>query len=312
MDAKSLALTALGQVLRAKGYRFVAITPETHGRVVNRKVQTTALESVFGWNLPFDQQALDPELFALLVKAEALEIQEGRLKSSVRFATIADLLFVHSSFPTAERDAVFFGPDTYRFIRALRAPLAGVTASGPRPLRLIDIGCGTGAGGIFAARFLAAPPELILADINWKALAFSAINAVLNDFPSAKTVFSDVLGGIEGDADIIIANPPYLVDEDQRLYRDGGGPLGISLAVRIAEQSLARLKRGGRLVLYSGAPIVGGADPFFESLRPHLQLYGCQYSYEEIDPDVFGEELDKGAYVTADRIAAVVLVAIKG
>jgi len=90
--------------------------------------------------------------------------------------------------------------------------------------------------------------ELVLADINSQALAFSAINAVLNDLPSAKTVFSDVLEEIEGSADIIIANPPYLVDEDRRVYRHGGGELGISLALRIAEQSLARLAPGGKRV----------------------------------------------------------------
>jgi len=309
MDAKSLALIALGRTLQSHGFRFVAITSTTHRRVLDRLAGPTTLESIFGWNRPFQREALDPIIFDLLEKAEALERATGRFKSRVRFATIGDLLFVHSAFPTAEQDAVFFGPDTYRFVRMLRTSLADLAASGP--LRIIDIGCGSGAGGIFAARLLAGPSELILADISPKALAFSAINAVINDLPSAKTVLSDVLGGIEGDADIIVANPPYLVDEDRRLYRHGGGELGISLALRIAEQSLARLAPGGRLILYSGTPIIDGTDPFFESLLPLLQLYARQYSYEEIDPDVFGEELDRHAYANADRIAAVGLTAIK-
>ena len=309
MDAKSLALIALGRTLQSHGFRFVAITPTTHRRVLDRLAGPTTLESIFGWNRPFQREALDPIIFDLLEKAEALERATGRFKSRVRFATIGDLLFVHSAFPTAEQDAVFFGPDTYRFVRMLRTSLADLAASGP--LRIIDIGCGSGAGGIFAARLLAGLSELILADISPKALAFSAINAVINDLPSAKTVLSDVLGGIEGDTDIIVANPPYLVDEDRRLYRHGGGELGISLALRIAEQSLARLAPGGRLILYSGTPIIDGTDPFFESLLPLLQLYARQYSYEEIDPDVFGEELDRHAYANADRIAAVGLTAIK-
>jgi methylase of polypeptide subunit release factors len=309
MDSKSLALIDLGTTLQSYGYRFVAITPTTHRRALNRPAGQITLESIFGWNRPFERDALDPVIFDLLEKAEELEEENGQCKAGVRFATIGNLLFVHSGFPTAERDAVFFGPDTYRFTRALRASLVDIARDGP--LRLIDIGSGSGAGGIFAARLLATRTELILADINRKALAFSAINAVLNDLPSTNTVFSDILDGIEGDADIILANPPYLVDEDRRLYRHGGGQLGISLALRIAEQSLARLVPGGRLILYSGTPIIGGADPFFESLDRLLQLYARQYSYEEIDPDVFGEELDKHAYANADRIAAVVLTAIK-
>lgn len=309
MDSNNLALVSLGRTLRSRGYRFVTVTPATHCRVLDRPAGPTTLESIFGWNRPFQREALDAEILALLEDAEALEEEYDQYRSKVRFATIGDLLFAHSGFPTTEPDAVFFGPDTYRFVRLLHASLADMDVSSP--LRLIDVGSGTGAGGIYAVRLRALPTELILSDINPKALTFSAINAVLNDLPFATTVFSDVLEGVEGAADVIIANPPYLVDEGRRLYRHGGGELGISLALRIAEQGLARLVPGGRLILYGGTPIIGGSDPFFESLRPLLQLHASQYSYEEIDPDVFGDELDRFAYATAERIAAVGLTAIK-
>jgi methylase of polypeptide subunit release factors len=309
MNAKSHALIALGENLRSRGYHFVAVTPATHCRVLDRPATTSTLESIFGWNRPFDRADVDNDIFELLEDAEALEGESGRHKSRVRFATIGELLFVHSGFPTAEQDAVFFGPDTYRFVRLLRVSLADVAAS--KPLRLIDIGSGSGAGGIFAARLLRGRTELLLADINRKALAFGAVNAALNDLPNARAVFSDVLAGIKGDADIIVANPPYLVDEDRRLYRHGGGELGISVALGIAEESLARLRPGGRLILYSGTPIIGGADPLFESLQSLLKLSASHFVYEEIDPDIFGEELDRPAYANADRIAAVGLTVIK-
>lgn len=287
----------------------MTVTPATHYRILNRPEGPTTLESIFGWNRPFKREGLDPEILALLEEAEALEEEYGKCRSTVRFATMGDLLFAHSGFPTTEQDAVFFGPDTYRFARLLHASLTDIDVS--RPLRLIDIGSGTGAGGIYVAHRRAMPTELILSDINPKALFFSEINAVLNDLPFATTVLSDVLEDVVGSSDLIIANPPYLVDEDRRLYRHGGGQLGIGLALRIAEQSLARLAPGGRLILYSGTPIIGGADPFFESLRPLLQLNASQYSYEEIDPDVFGDELGRFAYANAERIAAVGLTAIK-
>jgi methylase of polypeptide subunit release factors len=309
MDAKNVALTVLGEILRSRGYRFVAVTPATHCRVLDRAPLATTLESIFGWNRPFDREALDPEIFDLLEDAEALEGESRRYKSRVRFATIDDLIFAHSAFPTAEQDAVFFGPDTYRFVRLLRESLADVALS--RPVRLIDIGTGSGAGGIAAGRLLGRQVEIVLGDVNRKALAFSAVNAILNDLPGAKTVFSDVLAGIEGPADVILANPPYLVDDDRRLYRHGGGELGISLAVRIVEESLARLSPGGRLILYSGTPIIGGSDPLFEALGSVLKLNASDFSYGEIDPDVFGEELDRQAYAKADRIAAIGLTATK-
>lgn len=305
MDAKNLALTVLGKTLQSRGYRFVAVTPATHCRVLDRPPPASTLESIFGWNRPFDRDALDPEIFDLLDDAEALEGESGRYKSKVRFATVDDLIFAHSGFPTAEPDAVLFGPDTYRFVRLLRASLAVVASGGP--LRLVDIGSGSGAGGIAAARLLGKQTDIVLGDINRKALAFSAVNAVVNDVAAAKTMFSDVLAGIEGPADIIVANVPYLADNGRR----PGGDFGKSLAVRIVQESLERLNRGGRLILYGGTPIIGGADPLFEALRPVLQRCAGNFGYEEIDPDIFGEELDRQAYANADRIAAIGLTAEK-
>jgi methylase of polypeptide subunit release factors len=190
-------------------------------------------------------------------------------------------------------------------VRLLRSSLADLAGHGP--LQLVDVGSGSGAGGIFAARLLGPATRLVLADSNGEALALTAVNAMLNDIPSSQTVLSDVLSGVEDTPDVAIANAPYLIDDGTRLYRHGGGALGISLAVRIAEEALARLAPGGRLVLYSGAPIIAARDPFFESLCPLLHRYAREFSYEEIDPDVFGEELESAPYDQADRIAVVLL-----
>ena len=112
---------------------------------------------------------------------------------------------------------------------------------------------------------------------------------------------SDVLAGVAGPIDAIIANPPYLVDPGARLYRHGGGALGFDLAVRIVREGLARLTPGGQLLLYTGSPVVDGKHPLREALPAPLH-------WEELDPDVFGEELDSPAYAEVDRIAAVLAV----
>jgi hypothetical protein len=130
MDAKNLALTVLGETLQLRGYRFVAVTPATHCRVLDRPPPLATLEAIFGSNRPFDRDALDPEIFDLLEDAEALEGESGRYKSKVRFATVDDLIFAHSGFPTAEPGAVLFGPDTYRFARLVRTALADALRAG--------------------------------------------------------------------------------------------------------------------------------------------------------------------------------------
>ena len=107
MDARCRALIELGRLLQLRRYRFVAVSPSTHNRVLRREAASPTLESVFGWSRPFDLEAIDGDLIKLLEQADALETEAGRYKSKVRFASIDDLLFVHSAFPTTEPDSVF-------------------------------------------------------------------------------------------------------------------------------------------------------------------------------------------------------------
>jgi len=116
-----------------------------------------------------------------------------------------------------------------------------------------------------------------------------------------------LLDSASGEFDLIVANPPYMQDSQQRTYRHGGERLGSELSVRIVEQAMKRLTIGGSLVLYTGSPWVEGVDLFLEHARPLIDKVGYSWSYHEVDPDVFGEELESEIYSRAERIAAVVL-----
>jgi methylase of polypeptide subunit release factors len=202
---------------------------------------------------------------------------------------------------------VFFGPDTYRFARALGQWLAWRAI--PSGARLIDIGCGSGAGGLYAAATLAKfHPEIVLTDINARALRYARVNAAINAISQITTMESDLFARVDGKADLIIANPPYLVDPQARLYRHGGGELGFELSLRIIDEGVERLAPGGGLFLYTGTAVVDGTQKLFEALygRPEGRDYSL--TCEEIDPDVFGEELDSPPYDRADRIAAVAVM----
>src|SRR5690606_39770144 len=50
---------------------------------------------------------------------------------------------------------------------------------------------------------------------------------------------------------------------------------------------------GGALVLYTGTPIMEGRDLFREAVSEALRRFGGTFQYEEVDPDVFGEELER-------------------
>ncbi|MDP2267619.1 MAG: hypothetical protein Q8K46_00475, partial [Deltaproteobacteria bacterium] len=52
-------------------------------------------------------------------------------------------------------------------------------------------------------------------------------------------------------------------------------------------------------------------DTFWESIAAAVQTQNLRCEYAELDPDIFGEELDTPAYSQVDRIAAVALVVTK-
>jgi methylase of polypeptide subunit release factors len=300
MRDSSLALLSLGRALGRAGYRFVTPTPETHRRVIARRDEAHDLRDVFGWSRRFAPELLPAELRALLERAEAAEHDGAWCRSGVRFSTLGGALYVHSAYPTKSADAVFFGPDTYRFC-------AFLARACPAAHYVVDVGCGSGAGGLVAAR-AAGAERCVLADVNDRALALAEINARLQD-RAVSCVASDVLSAVEGTPDLIVANPPYMRDHEARMYRDGGGRFGEALSVRIVRESLARLAPGGTLLLYTGAPIVDGRDVFFEAVAPLLR--DAMHTYEELDPDVFGEELEQPGYELVERIAAVGLKVVK-
>ncbi|MES2954448.1 MAG: class I SAM-dependent methyltransferase [Pseudomonadota bacterium] len=303
------ALKALLQHLREQAYEFTTVTPLTHARVlVNRQgMVATSLRDVFGWSLPFAPPVASDDLFELLLNSGVI-VREGNLyRSRVRVSSFDGDLFVHSAFPTLANDAVFFGPDTCRFLNLIGEHLP-VAAAG-RPLRIADVGCGSGAGGIMAAR-LRVGAQVTLNDINPLALRYAGINAASARVDVALAP-GDALSAVTGDFDVVLSNPPYLEDDAGRAYRHGGGDLGRALSVKIGAQALQRLLPGGRLILYTGVAIVDGVDHFIREMEPFLGQAGCTYTYAEIDPDVFGEELERPVYRQADRIAAVGLVAVK-
>lgn len=303
------ALLELAQLLQVSSYGFTTTTPATHARINARSENAIAkdVRGVFGWSRPFRPEVLPGDAWQLAQRAN-IAIPHGELwKSTLRLSSLQGAFFWHSAYPTIEADSVFFGPDTYRFGSAISA----FFASNTRPIRrAVDVGCGAGPGAILVA--MQNPAASVSGvDINPTALRLARINATLNGVPHMEPLESNLLTAVEGDFDLIVSNPPYLVDTSERAYRHGGGPLGAGLSLAIVEAALNRLSQGGTLLLYTGAAIVDGQDPFKEAVASRLDAHDLTWSYQEMDPDIFGEELECPAYSHTDRIAAVVLTAQK-
>jgi methylase of polypeptide subunit release factors len=298
-DPADQALLDLLRWLDASGYDFVTPTPETHARVLRRSPGPARdLRDVLGWSRLFAPEVVDAEVVGLLRRAGALEQADGALKSRLRVSRLARRLYLHSAFPTVEKDAVFLGPDSYRFAafvaRELRACAAG--------LSILDVGAGAGVGGVAAAD-VCPDARLTLGDVNPEALRLARINLAHAGL-AAELAHASGLDGLDGPFDLIIANPPYMASTG-RTYRDGGDRHGARLSLDWAIAGMDRLAPGGRVLLYTGSAIVGGEDQLKAALAGAAKAAGAHMRYEEIDPDVFGETVSEPGYEDVDRIAAV-------
>ncbi|MDX3584218.1 methyltransferase [Streptomyces europaeiscabiei] len=105
--------------------------------------------------------------------------------------------------------------DTELLVHALgREPLA------PRA-RVLDVGTGTGAVALAAARRGALVTAV---DISWRAVLNARVNAVLARLPMT-VVRGDLLGPVSGRSfDLILSNPPYVPGPESARRRPGQGP----------------------------------------------------------------------------------------
>lgn len=180
-------------------------------------------------------------------------------------------------------------PDTELLVEAALAAgdalAAGGAAagSGPRALRLHEA-C-VGSGCVAVSLCLERPAwEVSASDISRDALDAAARNAAIlipEDRPGGplRLLESDLLSGVPGPFDLIVANPPYVPSlEADRLLSKGwgeprlaldGGEDGLDPYRRLAPEAAARLSPGGFLLLEAG-------EEQAEELRSLLEAAGFE------------------------------------
>ncbi|HEY0053097.1 MAG TPA: methyltransferase, partial [Caulobacteraceae bacterium] len=247
---------------------------------------------------PFRPETIPADILACLREAGALAHTGEGLKSRLRASTLHGRLHLHSAYPTKEKDAVFFGPDSYRFadfIAAERgAPVEGVA---------VDIGTGAGVGALAVAA-LHPRARVLATDINDKALRLARANAAHAGL-QVELLHGAGLETVDEPLALVVANPPYIADDGGRTYSDGGGAVGAEISLDWARHACAKLEPRGRLLLYTGSAIIDGRDAMREGLEGIAAGSGCVMRYRELDPDVFGGTLSRPAYREVERIAAV-------
>lgn len=101
--------------------------------------------------------------------------------------------------------------------------------------RVLDLGCGYGAVGIYAAKRIG-EANVVLCDVSEEAVAAARGNAVRNGVPAVDIRVSDGFDRLpDGEFTLILSNPPYHTD--------------FSVAKRFIEGGFRRLSLGGKMVM---------------------------------------------------------------
>ncbi|CBX92531.1 similar to modification methylase [Plenodomus lingam JN3] len=327
------AFRALSEHLAQGGYAFVCPSPETQGRVFQKRIsdaetrEAKSAQDFFGWNLQCTREGLasfiPDDLFDILEKATIIKkVDDGRNYSSrIRVSNFylpnlpcgepdtTNLYYIHSAFP-ASADSVFFGPDTYLFVPFLGSALRHLSQP---PTSIIDVCCGSGAGAIHLARQYPQAQVLGL-DLNPCALELGAVNAQLADVNvdfMQSNLFHAVPHALTSNGiDLIVSNPPYIASsengQDLPIYADGGAGHGLDLSIRIIHEGIKILSSRGVIIVYTGVAIPTanpGHDAFLTELKGVKDARVVEYRI--LHPDMWSEEIGKGAYADVCRIQVV-------
>ena len=242
------AFAAAAQSLREAGIE----TPELDARLLLCHAAGLSHESY----VARAGEALAPEIAARL---EASLLRRANREPVSRITGTRE--FYGRSF-VVERSALDPRPDTETLIEVA---LDLVAASGDgRPLRLLDLGTGTGC---ILITLLAELPEAhgVGTDIAADALILAEANARrLGVSDRATFTASDWCDAVAGEFDLILSNPPYIASAeiaglapdvrayDPHLALDGGHD-GLDAYRRIAAGAAGKLRPGGKILVEIGA-----------------------------------------------------------
>lgn len=156
---------------------------------------------------------------------------------------LATISYCTPPFPVGEDDAVFFGPDTYRYAAFLRRAVRGRDRVGSA----VDVGAGAGADAVVVARTLGVD-SLVLCDVNTSALALARANCEAAGV-EAEFVESEGLQGVSGAFDLVVADAPHIAGATGMAYSDGGDMHSARLSFDWAVEASERLNPAGRPLL---------------------------------------------------------------
>jgi release factor glutamine methyltransferase len=173
------------------------------------------------------------------------------------------------------REVLIPRPETELLVVALLDRAKSATAA-DRPLRIADVGTGSGILAVCAARMLPAA-RITAIDISEPALEVARRNAEAHGVADRiEFIRGDLLASLPADLkfDFVLSNPPYIGEHELSALSPEvrnhephialiAGPSGTEVIARLISQAADRLNPGGWLVMEVSPIIAGQAQSLF-------------------------------------------------
>jgi methylase of polypeptide subunit release factors len=171
------------------------------------------------------------------LEATGLAVVGEEVVPRVRILPIGRLLV------TADGYAQGDDPADYVAVYTPTSRLCDSLTPRPRVARALDVGTGSGIHALLAASHA---ERVVATDVNARALAFTELNAALNEVTNVECRHGSLFEPVAGETfDLITCNAPYVVSPESRwAYRDSGFQAD-QVSERVVGDAAAHLADGG-------------------------------------------------------------------
>ena len=214
--------------------------------VLDRKLPATPLGTViraFFLELPVPTAAATEALGRAAVSALATTglatVGEEEIVPSARITPVGDLVLASDGLSSNPEE----DPEDYVSTYSPTSRLCDLLTPRPRVARALDVGTGNGVHALLAALH---SRRGIATDVNERALAFTALNAALNDIDNVECRTGSLFEPVAGETfDLITCNAPFVVSPERRwVYRDGTFE-GDEVSAHVVRGAAEHLAEGG-------------------------------------------------------------------
>ena len=306
------AAKALGAALRRIGYSETAVhellgedaysIERDAAPVEARRLPATPLGTatrLFFLQLPVSTEGANRALGGRAVDAlrsTGLAEVDGDVRPHSRILAIGDVLLASDGYSREADD-----PADYVATYTPTSRLCDSLTPRPRVARALDVGTGPGIHALLAAQHAG---HVIATDVNERALAYTALNAALNELTNVECRRGSLFEPVAGERfDLITCNAPYVVSPERRwAYRDSGFKAD-QLSEQVVAAAAAHLNEGGFATLLVSWLAHDEDEPNERALE-WAKASGCDsWIISTIEADPLSHAADWNSHLAGDPVA---------